>query len=33
MANEFWLNDEQWVPIEALIPMRRRGVNSVATAN
>jgi transposase len=26
MANEYWLNDEQWVAIEPLIPTKRRGV-------
>ena len=26
MANEYWLNDEQWQAIEPLIPTRRRGV-------
>jgi transposase len=26
MANEYWLNDEQWLAIEPLIPFRRRGV-------
>jgi transposase len=26
MANEYWLNDDQWLAIEPLLPMRRRGV-------
>ena len=26
MANEYWLSDQQWVAIEPLIPMNRRGV-------
>jgi transposase len=26
MANEYWLRDQQWVAIEPLIPMNRRGV-------
>jgi transposase len=26
MANEYWLNDEQWAVIEPLIPTGRRGV-------
>ena len=26
MANEYWLNDEQWQATEPLMPTRRRGV-------
>ena len=26
MANEYWLSDQQWVAIEPLIPLNRRGV-------
>jgi transposase len=26
MANDYWLSDEQWVAIEPLIPVNRRGV-------
>ena len=26
MANEYWLSDQQWVAIESLIPLKRRGV-------
>ena len=26
MANEYWLGDQQWMAIEPLIPMNRRGV-------
>ena len=26
MASEYWLSDQQWVAIEPLIPMNRRGV-------
>ena len=26
MSNEYWLSDQQWVAIEPLIPLKRRGV-------
>src|ERR1700733_15240432 len=26
VANEYWLSDQQWVAIEPLIPLKRRGV-------
>ena len=26
MANEYWLSDQQWVAIQPLIPLKRRGV-------